>query len=188
MGYYAIQISFGHIQLINYLIRLYVRLAFLQAKPQDVPASPPILVGSVLVMLASYMAAVLSQLSFIEAVQRAVFEAAFVAIFIYGVLVLREQKSRFVQTYTAICGTSIVFNLCYWPILLIDAGNDFEGAAKTIIELAETILFVWGIAVTAHIYQHAFDLKRWGGVAVALLSVILAIAIMVTIFPHRAVS
>lgn len=160
----------------------------MQAKPQDVPASLPVLVASVLLMLISYVVAVLSQLSFGEAVLRAVFEAGFVAVFIYVILTLREQKPRFMQTYASICGTSIVFNLCYWPILLVDTGNEFEGVAGTVIELLETILFVWGIAVTAHIYQHAFNLKRWGGVAVALLSVVLAIALMVTIFPRQAVS
>ena len=174
--------------MVNYLIRLYVRLAFLQAKPQDVPASLPVLVVSVLLMLVSYVLAVLSQLPFGEAVLRAVFEAGFTAIFIYTALILCEQKSRFIQTYASICGASIVFNLCYWPILLIDTGNESEGVVETAIELAETILFVWGIAVTAHIYQHAFNLKRWGGVAVALLSVVLAIALMVMIFPRQAVS
>jgi hypothetical protein len=67
----------------------------------------------------------------------------------------RHYPSRFVQTVTALAGVGIVFNAISWVILARFDGSQEQPE----LALAWFVVFIWSLAVDAHIYRHALSIR-----------------------------
>ena len=169
----------------GYLVKLYIRVAFLQSGPQDVPGHPFVLLLSLLGMLLTYVIASLSYFSVGEELARGVLDTAYLAAFTYIVLTLRDHKARFRQTFSALCGVSAILNLCFWPVLTLSSGAELGATSATLLGLTIYTFYVWSIAVGGHIFRHALNLGWPGGIGVALLNLFIGIAIINAAFPPQ---
>lgn len=83
-----------------------------------------------------------------------------------GILLnLRRQATRIPQTVSALAGTGFIFGLLSYAVLTqVERGAPQPGLATAYLGL-----FLWSLAVDAHIYRHALSIKMSLGVLVAVL-------------------
>jgi len=80
------------------------------------------------------------------------------------VLSLRGRPNRWMQTLTALFGTSALLSFISLPLSL--AGGQQPPDALIVASL---VLFIWSFAVDAHIWRHALDASFAVGLAVAVV-------------------
>lgn len=82
-----------------------------------------------------------------------------------ALLQARRQAARIPQTISALAGTGFIFGLLSHALLSqVQPGQPQAGLATAYLGL-----FLWSLAVDAHIYRHALSIKMSGGVLVAVL-------------------
>jgi hypothetical protein len=78
---------------------------------------------------------------------------------------LKKLSIRLPQTFSALAGTGLIFGfLSVFLISQTDPGSD-----QPVLALVWFGIFLWSIAVDAHIYRHALSIKMNLGVLVAVL-------------------
>ncbi len=94
-------------------------------------------------------------------------------------LKLRRHANRLPQTVTAIAGTGFLFSLLSLLLLqLSGAGRISPGLA-----LVWFLVFLWSLAVDAHIYRHALSITMSLGVLVAVLIFAVNFLVIEALFP-----
>ena len=78
---------------------------------------------------------------------------------------LKKLSSRLPQTLSALAGTGLIFG--FGSILLISQADPIKNQPG--LALVWFGVFLWSIAVDAHIYRHALSIKMNLGVLVAVL-------------------
>lgn len=160
-------------------LRQYVDLAFLQAKPQDVPATRASLALAMSVAFLTYVFVAASLYGVTLAIAHAIVDLALSAGFLWGAVNFRRLTSRFEQAFTAMCGASGVFNLAAWPILYgLSSGASASGAQA----LALMMFYVWSVIFSAHIYRHTLNLTFGSALLLAVSYFILALSVNEFIF------
>jgi hypothetical protein len=151
------------------------RQCLLQRAPQDDPLSYRGLLGA----LASYTLVDLIQarttsdwgqslaLSFMDTLLMTVFCAL--------VLLIVQKQARFVQTLTALAGTSAVLGLLAMPLMLQASRLPEDQAPSAALLMGGLTLLIWTVAVQAHIFRHA--LSSWYGVGLLVAGLHSALAI-----------
>ncbi len=149
-----------------------VRICLFRDGPQELPANSSLLI--LLVAVAWVVQTLLiSQLDEGGTVGLEVTLAvAFSLLFTWLALTLRGGTNRFLQTASALFGTNLVLLVPVAPLLFM-AGSNGDGALQTLL----LALWIWSIAIKAHIFRHALDLPIAGGVLVAIGYTILSLFI-----------
>jgi peptidoglycan/LPS O-acetylase OafA/YrhL len=146
------------------LIRVLLDMLRLRSGPQDLPAAR----GLAFLLAAAYalQGMVTDQaLDGTDAAPRSLLAIAVQLGAICALLQSRRQAARIPQTVSALAGTGFVFGLLAYALLsLAQPGQPQPGLATTYLAL-----FVWSLAVDAHIYRHALSIKMSLGVLVAVL-------------------
>lgn len=132
------------------LLKLFINLCLLRAKPQDVPASWFLLGLIVATYILVSLAVAATTLPPARAMFFALADVVILALFTYAVLLLRSFAERFLQTLTALVGVGALFGLVAWPILAI------SGQQYTFLIYA---LMIWNIAVVAFILREALTIS-----------------------------
>lgn len=141
------------------LFRAFFDVCRLRKGPQDLPASPELL----LVTLVGY-AGVVSLLTLFSrpaaaAVGASLTETTLIAGINFALLSLRRMEGRWMQTTTAMAGTGILFTVFAMPFFAgLSAAGAGPGAGPAFIYAGLLFLIVWNIAVTGHILKHALSL------------------------------
>jgi len=78
---------------------------------------------------------------------------------------LKKLSARLPQTLSALAGTGLVFG--FGSVLLISQADPVRN--QPMLALVWFGVFLWSIAVDAHIYRHALSIKMNLGVLVAVL-------------------
>ncbi|MEE8496057.1 MAG: hypothetical protein V3S21_06210 [Xanthomonadales bacterium] len=78
---------------------------------------------------------------------------------------MKKLSSRLPQTLSALAGTGLIFG--FGSILLISQADPARN--QTLLALVWFGVFLWSIAVDAHIYRHALSIKMNLGALVAVL-------------------
>lgn len=144
------------------------RLLAFRGGPQHLPASMPLM----LFLLAAYLLQNVitgTQLEDPDAGAKGLVAVAVQVTAVAALLRWRRYPSRFVQTVTALAGVGIVFNAISWVILArFDGSQDQPELA-----LAWFAVFIWSLAVDAHIYRHALSIR----LPVAMLLTVMLLAV-----------
>ena len=77
----------------------------------------------------------------------------------------KKLSSRLPQTLSALAGTGLIFG--FGSVLLISQAE--PASNQPVLTLVWFGVFLWSIAVDAHIYRHALSIKMNLGVLVAVL-------------------
>ena len=165
------------------VLQLFVDMVRLRTRPQDLPASDGLLIGSVVAVIVASLLAIRQLYPVDLALARTGLDLALQFAFVTGALRMTGHPERFRQTFTALCGTGAILVLLTWPLLdiLID-----RTPADDLFLLALLLLFGvygWSVTVIGHILRHALDLSLRRGVLIALGYVLLSTAIADTLVP-----
>lgn len=147
-----------------------VDLCLLRGSPRELPYSVPLLLALMLasVVLASLAAAWLGADETVAGRALAWMLAKLGIVWL--LLKLRGLPSRFVQTASAMLGTSLILSLLLLPLsnALYQASQQPETAASPLLALVWIFLFAWSFIVDGHVLRHALAIPLSAGVLISL--------------------
>lgn len=162
------------------LFRFFFRLARLQQAPQDLPASPPLLL---LVLLADVAVGTLGGAAYFGSTPAALLanltDAAVAAGMVWLLLSVNNRQPRFTQTATALFGLGAMYGLAMLlPHLLALASG-----ANQLAGLLMLALLVWVHVAMGHVLRHAMDQSLGVGIALAVGISVVAFVVVGNLFP-----
>lgn len=168
----------------NLLLKLFIDICRLRAKPQDVPASNVLLLLTIALALVSGILAISGSVyGFMQTAMISLMDVAVTLILLSLFLKLMNLSSRLLQTATAIFGTGTIFNLLSLPVMvLMNSGAENPGY-QLLGALFYFALLIWGLVVMAHILRHSFKLPLTGGLLIAIGYFLLINTLIQTLFP-----
>ena len=174
------------------LLRLLLQLCLFRLAPQDLPYSPRLAQGLVLLGVGINLVFV----RLLDARADAPFRIALSLALLLGLpwllLSLRQRRPRYVQTLTAFAGSGLLFLLVLLPLVQPIADlpppspDVVPSATQVIVSLLSLALLVWKLALNAHIWRHALDWPRGGAVLLSIGLFVLELALVRALFPPAA--
>ncbi len=165
------------------LVRAFADICRLRLGPQDLPASGVLFALALApYVLTTYLIARIDLAPDVALIATGV-NVTMEIVFTSGLLLLRRQPGRLLQTLTALAGSGALLGACAWPVVawLAFARETDRGAALPgVLWLG---LFAWSLAVTAHIFRHALDTRYPLAFAVTLLYVWLLLNVSRVLVP-----
>lgn len=170
------------------ILRQLWRICLLRAGPQDLPFSPALTRGLVVLGVGADLVFV----SLLEAAQhdlaRVGLSLALLLVLPWLLLASRGMQARYAQTLAAFAGTGVLFTLAFLPLALqaVDLPRPDPNVTPTreqlVVGWLSIGLFVWKLALNGHIWKHALDWPRAGGVLLALGIFLLELGLMRALF------
>ncbi len=158
-------------------------MLFLKAVPQDMPYSVQKTAQMVMAYLFSGMVVLQTTLN-PENILVGLLLGFFVQYgFVYIVLKALDRKPRFMQSFYAILGVSVIFNIMAWPIFSIMADELSNDDLKSSVSLLFLMLISWEVLVKAHIFKHALDMKMLGAMALSFSLFFLSVSLSQLLIP-----
>jgi len=106
--------------------------------------------------------------------------------FTYLVLRALNKNARFVQTFCAIIGVGVLFNLLSWPILSVLADDASLESLRSSMSLMFLLLISWEVLVKAHIFRHALEMRMFSALALSFSLFFISVALSQLLFPGEA--
>jgi hypothetical protein len=167
---------------LNALLNYFVDLCLLRAAPQDLPAAPVLVRLAFLAnVLVGAMLVAGSDIGVGLALAESLVEVGLMLVVLRVALGWRGREARFVQTATAVMGSSTFLGILALPLLGMTRGA--SGDAAALAGLILLVLVVWSVVVLGHIVRHAFDLALGQGVAVGVLYTLATYLLLSALFP-----
>ncbi len=165
------------------VLQLFVDLVRLRARPQDLPASDGLLLVCALALAVTTTLALQPFYPLTTGSARVGLDLLLQVVIVQGALRTIGHPERFRQTFTAICGTGVIFTLLAWPLYTIlvdrDPSHPLAGASVLLV----LGIYIWAVAVLGHILRHALEVRMSAALAFALLYVVVTTAIGETLLP-----
>jgi len=161
-------------------------LLFLKAAPQDLPYSQQLAVRLTVYYLFSGIIVLQTTLKPDEMLG-GLFLGLFVQFgFTYLVLRALNRRTRIMQTFCAIIGVGMLFNLLSWPVLLVLADEASLKSLRSSMSLMFLLLISWEVLVKAHIFKHALEMKMISALALSFSLFFISVALSQLLFPAEA--
>ena len=165
------------------LIRFFIELCLLRARPQDLPSSEMLLA---LVAAANILLSTLGAIPTFGSVGAgfgaSALDTAFLAAFIWALLRFHNRPERFVQTTTAALGIGVVVSVVSLPLQMM-LPDDPAAAESAQVPLALLqVLTLWILVAIGHVLRHALDVRLPLGIGLALLYAVTSGALILTFF------
>ena len=103
--------------------------------------------------------------------------------FVYIVLKALDRKARFIQSFFAILGVGVIFNIMSWPIFSVIADELSHDDLKSSMSLLFLMLISWEVLVKAHIFKHALDMKMFSAMALSFSLFFISVALSQLLVP-----
>ncbi|MBX2836342.1 MAG: hypothetical protein KTR35_05775 [Gammaproteobacteria bacterium] len=161
------------------LLTQYFNIAFLMAKPQDLPAGSNQLTIALSLSFTSYVLASLTHYGFAQSVGTAFVDLALSGLLIYVALVALGRTERFYQAYGALAGAGAVLNTAAIPLFLVRS----EEQASLTAGLADFVLLVWSLSLLAHVIRHTFEVRMLFSVVLAFCYFLFVVSLLSTLWP-----
>lgn len=156
------------------VLQVFADMLRLRTRPQDLPASEPLLAGSVVALAGASMLAIRRLYPPDLAAARIGIDLALQVAFVLAALRLSGRPERFRQTFTALCGTGALLVLLSWPLLDIVVERSPGESLFALGLLALFAVYGWSVVVVGHILRHALDLGLGRGIALALAYIVVS--------------
>ena len=161
-------------------------LLILKTAPQDLSYSPQYAVRLALVYILSGLIVLQTTLAPEGALSGMILGLAIQYVFTYAVLQALNCGARMVQTFSAILGVGIIFNLLSWPVLAVLSDQMATESMKSSMSLVFLLLISWEVLVKAHIFKHALEMKMFSALALSLSLFFISVALSQLLFPGEA--
>ncbi len=142
-------------------------LLFLKSTPQDLPYSPGWTAQLVIFYIVSGVIVLQTTLAPDDLYAGILLGVLVQYLFAYTVLMALNKRARLLQTYAAMIGVSLLFNVISWPVFSVLADNTASESLKSTMSLLFLLLISWEVLVKAHIFKHALDMKMFGALALS---------------------
>ena len=165
------------------VLQLFADMLRLRARPQDLPASDSLLLGSVAAAIGASMLAIRRLYPPDLALARIGMDLLLQLGFVVAALRITGRPERFRQTFTALCGTGALLVLLTWPLIEIVLER---GPEETLFGVALITLFAvygWSVVVVGHILRHALDIGLGKAVGISLAYMLASTAIADSVVP-----
>jgi len=104
-------------------------------------------------------------------------------VFVYIILVALDRKARFMQSFFAILGVGVIFNLMSWPIFSVMADKLSSDDVRSSMSLLFLMLISWEVLVKAHIFRHALEMKMLSAMALSFSLFFISVALSQLLVP-----
>lgn len=165
------------------VLQLFVDMVRLRARPQDLPASDGLLLASVAAVVGITILAVRPFYPLEAGAARVGLDLLLQVAIVLGALRATGRGERFRQTFTAICGTGVIFTLLSWPLYVILVDRDPAHPLAAAAVLLVLAIYAWAVVVAGHILRHAFDVRMAAGLGLALIYIVVTTAIGEILLP-----
>jgi len=163
-------------------------LLFLKSAPQDLPYSMALTVQLSFFYVLSGIVVLQTTLAPDDMVAGIVLGLFVQYVFTYAVLVALDKRARFTQTFCALIGASLLFNLLSWPVFAVLSDEASQDAIKSSMSLLFLLFISWEILVKAHIFKHALEMKMFGALALSFSLFFISVTLSQLLFPVEAAS
>ena len=166
------------------LLKRFLNICLLTNGPQDLPHSN-LLFRILLVMY--FITGSLSMLSgtvFENAVLVMMLDLAVLLLFTWFCLQAFKKQARFIQTIIALAGIGTIFQLLAWPLLMQTESIKQSGETSAEVSLLLLIIISWNLAVIAHIFRQAFDIRMLAAFILTLAYVMINVMARYLVFPQ----
>ena len=161
-------------------------LLILKSAPQELPYSQRVTVQFALAYILSGVVVLQSTLNSEDMLAGLFLGLAIQYVFTYSVLRALNHSARFLQTFCAILGVGILFNLISWPVFLVLTDNATDESLKSLMSLFFLLLISWEVLVKAHIFRHALEMKMFSALALSFSLFFISVALSQLFFPAEA--
>lgn len=158
-------------------------ICLLRAGPQDLPASPALVVLSAAAYFASSLLLFSIESTYGMSVVIGATDTLLLLVFTVAILRLRRVPARFRQTFSALAGTGALLGLCALPLVDIMVRTQARGSEASGLALAWFALLLWSLSVFGHIVRHALSVPFSFGIGTGVLFAIVSVAIVKILFP-----
>ena len=160
-----------------------IALLILKAEPQDLPYSASLTVKLAAGYIFSGIVVLQVTLSPDDLISGLFLGLLIQLVFTYAILRALDRVTRFLQTFCAILGVGILFNLLSWPVLAILSDVSASATMKSALSLVFLMIMSWEVLVKAHIYKHALEIKMFSALALSFSLFFISIALSQLLFP-----
>lgn len=161
-------------------------LLFLKSAPQDLPYSFSWTAQLVILYIVSGVV-VLQTTMAPDNLYAGILLGVFVQyLFTYAVLTALNKAPRLMQTYAALIGVSLLFNVISWPVFSVLADESAGDALKSTMSLMFLLLISWEVLVKAHIFRHALEMRMFGALALSFSLFFISITLSQLLLPAPA--
>ena len=163
-------------------------LLFLKSTPQDLPYSMALTVQLSFFYVLSGVVVLQTTLAPDDIFAGIVLGLLVQYIFVYAVLAALNKSARFMQTFCAVIGASLIFNLLSWPVFTVLSDETSQEAIKSSMSLLFLLLISWEVLVKAHIFKNALEMKMFGALALSFSLFFISVTLSQLLFPAEAAS
>ncbi|MCB1773112.1 MAG: hypothetical protein KDI88_05810 [Gammaproteobacteria bacterium] len=162
------------------LIRFFFELALLRRAPQDLPASPALLV---LFALGGIVIGALNGREIFGGIREAgganVLDLLLTMVMLFVLLQFKGNAERWQQTTTAFLGVGLLAGVA---MLVIGALSDSLNVPELAV-FADLVLAIWLHIALGHVLRHALDIPLMAGVVIVLAYTMMAFNLIIQVFP-----
>ena len=158
-------------------------LLVLKSAPQDLPYSPRLLVQLMLAYILSGIVVLQTTLNPDDILSGLLLGLLIQYVFTYAVLSALDKRARFVQTFCAILGIGILFNLLSWPVFSMLSDETAQEAMRSSMSLMFLLIISWEVLVKAHIFRHALEMRMFSALALSFSLFFISVALSQLLFP-----
>jgi len=163
-------------------------LLFLKATPQDLPYSLRLTIQLLVFYVLSGVIVLQTTLAPDDLYAGIILGVLVQYVFAYAVLLALHKSARLMQTFAAMVGVSLLFNVISWPVFSVLADNAAGEALKSTMSLVFLLLISWEVLVKAHIFKHALEMKMFGALALSFSLFFISITLSQLLLPVEAVN
>ena len=163
-------------------------LMLLKSAPQDLPYSPQLTGQLAVAYIVSGIIVLHTTINPDDMVAGIIL--GFAVQYAFTLLVLRalNKAARFVQTFCAIMGAGVFFNILSWPIFSVLTTENIDAGMQSTMSIAFLLVISWEVLVKAHIFRHALEMKMFSALVVSLSLFFISIVLSQLMFPVAGVS
>ena len=165
------------------LTKIFFDLCFLKAGPQDVPASHTLLNSCVVFNLVVSSIGVASFYDLQIAVLQVALVIGLLAVYTKILLYVSAKPGRFLQTFTALNGTSALIGVIITPILLLISVSEGSMQYRSLLGIVYFVLYIWQLVIYGNIFRHALSKAMFLSMVIVILYVILTNMLVFYFFP-----
>lgn len=158
-------------------------LLVLKSAPQDLPYSLQLMLRLVLAYILSGIAVLQTTLNPDDLFSGLFLGLLIQYVFIYSVLKALDKSERFVQTFSAMLGIGVLFNLLSWPVFSVLSDETTQDVMKSSMSLMFLLIISWEVLVKAHIFKHALEMRMASALAISFSLFFISIALSQLLFP-----
>lgn len=162
-------------------VKSFFYICLLSKGPQDIPYSITLFRLGLLAYLLTGVLTLAQGMALEQAIPASLVDLAILLIFARVCLHMFGKLPRFTQMMTALLGVGAVFQVLAFPLLIsIQAGEP----GNVELSLILLLLFSWNLAVYAHIFREAFEIKTGSAFLITLAYTVMSFSANQMLFPQ----